>query len=124
MFLQQLVNGLTIGSTYALVTIGFSLIFGILRLMNFANGAVFVLGAYLTLMIYTNVTGNFVIALIGSIILTGCVGFSIDRFALRRLRQKNAPRLAPMITTMGIATIIENFILNFYEFCDIQSSDK
>ncbi len=114
MFLQQLFNGLTIGSTYALVTIGFSLIFGILRLMNFANGAVFVLGAYFTLMIYTRITGNFVIALLASIALTGAVGFCIDRFALRTLRRKRAPRLAPMITTMGIATIIENFILNFF----------
>ena len=70
MIWQQLINGLTIGSTYALVTIGFSLIFGILRLMNFANGAVFVLGAYLTLMIYTRLTSNFVIALIGSILIT------------------------------------------------------
>ena len=114
MFLQQLVNGLTIGSTYALVTIGFSLIFGILRLMNFANGAIFVLGAYMTLMVYTRLTGNFIISLLAGVLLTGLVGFSVDRFALRVLRQKGAPRLAPMITTMGIATIIENFILNFF----------
>lgn len=114
MIWQQLINGLTIGSTYALVTIGFSLIFGILRLMNFANGAIFILGAYLTLMIYTRVTSNFIIALIGSILITGIVGYSVDRFGLRILREKSAPRLAPMILTMGMSTIIENFILNVF----------
>lgn len=113
MLLQQIINGLTIGSTYALVAIGFSLIFGVLRLMNFANGAVYMLGAYLTVVIYSEVVQNFWLALLASILITGFVGFSVDRFALRSLRRKNAPRLAPMITTMGIATFIENAIMVF-----------
>jgi len=113
MFLQQLFNGFTIGSTYALVTIGFSLIFGVLRLMNFANGAIYMLGGYLSVVIFTGVVQNFWIALLGSIIITGIVGFSIDRFALDLLRKKEAPPLAPMITTMGISTCIENMIMVF-----------
>jgi branched-chain amino acid transport system permease protein len=113
MFLQQLFNGFTIGSTYSLVTIGFSLIFGVLRLMNFANGAVYMLGAYLTVMIFSNGIQNFWLALLGSLVITGFVGFSIDHFALDTLRRKNAPDLAPMITTMGIATFIENAIMIF-----------
>jgi branched-chain amino acid transport system permease protein len=113
MFLQQLFNGFTIGSTYALVTIGFSLIFGVLRLMNFANGAVYMLGGYLTVMIFTGIVQNFWFALLGSVVITGFVGFSIDRFALDVLRKKSAPPLAPMITTMGIATFIENAIMIF-----------
>ena len=52
MFLQQLINGITIGSTYALVAIGYSMVFGVLELINFANGAVYMLGGYLTLMLY------------------------------------------------------------------------
>lgn len=114
MLLQQLINGLTIGSTYALVTIGFSLIFSVLKLMNFANGSVFVLGAYFTLGLWTWMGGNVWAALIGSIILTGIVGYSIDRFVLRTLRTKNAPGLAPMITTMGVSTVIENAILIWF----------
>jgi branched-chain amino acid transport system permease protein len=113
MFLQQLFNGFTIGSTYALVTIGFSLIFGVLRLMNFANGAIYMLGAYLTVVVFTGIIQNFWISLLVSIIITGAVGFSIDRFALDILRRKSAPPLAPMITTMGIATFIENAIMVF-----------
>ena len=68
MLLQQLINGLTIGSTYALVTIGFSLIFSVLKLMNFANGSVFVLGAYFTLGLWTWMGGNAWAALLGSIL--------------------------------------------------------
>jgi branched-chain amino acid transport system permease protein len=113
MLLQQLFNGFTIGSTYALVTIGFSLIFGVLRLMNFANGAVYMLGGYLTVIIFTELVQNFWLALLGSVIITGFVGFAIDRFALDTLRKKSAPPLAPMITTMGISTCIENAIMVF-----------
>ena len=61
MFLQQLINGLTIGSTYALVAIGFSMVFGVIKLTNFANGSLYMLGAYLSLMLYL-LTGNFVVA--------------------------------------------------------------
>ncbi len=114
MLLQQLINGLTIGSTYALVTIGFSLIFSVLKLMNFANGSVFVLGAYFSLGLYSLLGGNVWVALLGSMALTGLTGYSIDRFVLRTLRQKSAPGLAPMITTMGVATVIENAILIWF----------
>lgn len=58
MFLQQLINGLTIGSTYALVAIGFSMVFGVIKLTNFANGSLYMLGAYLSLMLYL-LTGIF-----------------------------------------------------------------
>ena len=58
MFLQQLINGLTIGSTYALVAIGFSMVFGVIKLTNFANGSLYMLGAYLSLMLYL-LTGQF-----------------------------------------------------------------
>ena len=70
MFLQQLINGLTIGSTYALVAIGFSMVFGVIKLTNFANGSLYMLGAYLSLMLYL-LTGNFVVAFLLSLILTG-----------------------------------------------------
>jgi branched-chain amino acid transport system permease protein len=81
--------------------------------MNFANGAVYMLGGYLTVIIFTELVQNFWLALLGSIIITGFVGFSVDRFALDILRKKSAPPLAPMITTMGISTCIENAIMVF-----------
>lgn len=110
MFLQQLVNGITIGSTYALVAIGYSLVFGVLRLINFSNGSVYMLGGYISLMLYLAMGGHFSIAFILSIIITGFVGFLVDYVGLRPLRKKNAPRMAGLISTLGIATIIDNAI--------------
>ena len=79
MLLQQIVNGITIGSTYALVAIGFTMVFGVLELTNFANGSLYMLGAYLSLMLYL-ATGNFWISFAGSILLTGLAGFALERF--------------------------------------------
>ena len=114
MLLQQIINGLTIGSTFALVAIGFTMVFGVLQLVNFANGALFMLGAYLTLIFYTAVTGNILTAILISLVLSGLAGYLLDRSALRLLRKQNAPRLSGLITTLGMAMIIENSIMVFY----------
>jgi len=114
MLLEQIINGLTIGSTYALIAIGFSMVFGVLELVNFANGSVYMLGGYITLMVYLGLDGHFFLSFIISIIATGIVGFCLDRFGLRRLRIKKAPKLTGLITTMGIATVIDNVILLFF----------
>ncbi len=110
MFLQQLINGLTLGSTYALVAIGYSLIFSVLELVNFANGSLYMLGGYITLMVYLRTGINFVFALIISLILAGIIGLSVDLFTLRPLRNKNAPRQAFIIATLGVGIIIDNLI--------------
>lgn len=114
MLLEQILNGLTIGSTYALIAIGFSMVFGVLELVNFANGSVYMLGGYITLMVYLGLGGHFFLSFIISVIATGVVGFCLDRFGLRRLRIKKAPKLTGLITTMGIATVIDNVILLFF----------
>lgn len=111
MFLQQLINGITIGSTYALVAIGFTLVFGVLELTNFANGSLYMLGAYLSLVLYSSTKMNFFLAFFLSILLTGAVGYLLDRLALRRLRNKNAPKLTGLITTLGMSMIIDNGIM-------------
>lgn len=100
MFFQQLINGITIGSTYALVSIGFTMVFGVLELTNFANGSLYMLGAYLSLMLYSATGMNAFLAFFISIILTGGVGYLLDRLALRRLRNKKAPKLTGLITTL------------------------
>jgi len=110
MLLQQLVSGLTIGSTYALVAIGYSLIFSVLELINFANGSLYMLGGYITLMIYLSMKANFFLALFISLIIAGIIGFSVDIFALRPLRKKKAPRKAYIISTLGVGIIIDNSI--------------
>ena len=72
------------------------------------------LGGYITLMIYLGLGGHFVLAFILSLILTGVVGFIMDRIVLSRLRAKKAPKLSGLIATMGVATILDNFILLFF----------
>lgn len=114
MFLQQVINGLTIGSTYALVALGYSMVFGVLELVNFANGAVYMLGGFTTLMFYMGTRCNFWLAFLVGIIVTGIVGFCIDRFGLRRLRKKKVPKVTGLITTLGISTVIENFVRVFW----------
>ncbi|MCI8836897.1 MAG: branched-chain amino acid ABC transporter permease [Hungatella sp.] len=110
MLLQQIINGITIGSTYALVAIGFTMVFGVLELTNFANGSLYMLGAYLSLMLYL-ATGNFWVSFAGSIILTGAAGYLIERLALRHLRQKGAPKLSALITTLGMSMLLDNLVM-------------
>lgn len=111
MFFQQLVNGITIGSTYALVAIGYTMVFGVLELINFANGSLYMMGGYIALMVHLAMKGSFVWAFVVAILATGAVGFAIDRFGLRRLRAKKSPKLVGLITTLGMATIIDNSIM-------------
>lgn len=114
MFLQQLINGLTIGSVYALVAIGYTMVFGVLKLVNFANGSVYMFGGYITLMTYLAMRGHFWLCMIFGIVGCGLTGWALDFFGLRVLRKHNAPRLAGLITTMGISMIIDNVILIFF----------
>lgn len=110
MFLQQLLNGIALGSTYALVAIGYSLVFGVLRIINFANGALYMLGAYLVFVLYTAMSGNLAVAVLLALLVTAAMGFMVDFVGLRKLRRDNAPKMSGLISTMGIATVIENVI--------------
>lgn len=112
--LQQLINGLTIGSAYALVAIGFTMVFGVLELVNMANGAFYVLGGYLTLMFLTAFHWNFFLALLASMLITGGLGALMDRVALSPIRRRRASKIAALISTVGIGNAITNFILVFF----------
>jgi len=87
------------------------MVFGVLELTNFANGSLYMLGAYLSLMLYSATGMNAFLAFFISIILTGGVGYLLDRLALRRLRNKKAPKLTGLITTLGMSMIIDNTIM-------------
>lgn len=114
MLIEQLINGLTIGGMYALVAIGYTMVFGVLELVNFAHGSVYMLGGYITLMLYLGVFDNFGIAFLISILLTALVGYGIDFVGLRRLREKKAPKIAALISTLGMSTIIEQAVQIFF----------
>ncbi|HTD35088.1 MAG TPA: branched-chain amino acid ABC transporter permease [Candidatus Elarobacter sp.] len=120
LFLQQLVNGLSLGGIYALIALGYTMVYGIIELINFAHGDVYTLGTFFSLAILTllGVTGIVsgpmlipivLITIFGAMILCGLTGVIVERLAYRRLR--NAPKLAPLITAIGMSFILENVML-------------
>jgi branched-chain amino acid transport system permease protein len=116
-FFQQIVNGLSLGGIYALIALGYTMVYGIIELINFAHGDVYTLGTFFSLAILTGLgvsgemhglplVGVVLVTLIAAMLLCGLTGVLIERLAYRRLR--NAPRLAPLITAIGMSFILEN----------------
>ncbi|WP_432892617.1 branched-chain amino acid ABC transporter permease [Kribbella sp. CA-245084] len=118
-FFQQLVNGLTLGSLYALIAVGYTVVYGIVQLINFAHGEVFMIGAFgaLTtyLLFFNGHTSVWIlpVMIIGAMIASVGTAVLMERVAYRPLR--NAPRLAPLITAIGISVFLQEFIRLFYE---------
>jgi branched-chain amino acid transport system permease protein len=100
---QQLVNALSLGSVYALFALGFTLVFGVLGVINLSHGAVFMLGAYVALQSVTKLAFPLWAALLTAFVVSGVTGLAIDLLVLKPLRRRNAPHLIPMIATIGIA---------------------
>ncbi|HEX9245200.1 MAG TPA: branched-chain amino acid ABC transporter permease [bacterium] len=107
-FLQQLINGISLGSVYALFALGFTLIFGVLEIINLAHAAILAVGALLAYTLFTSLGAGLVIALLGASIGTGVLGVVIDVVAFRPLRTRRAGRLASLITSIGVALILVN----------------
>ncbi len=105
MFLQQLINGIMLGSTYSLVAIGYTLIFGVLNLLHFAHGEVFMLGAFIGLQIVLGLKLGILGAMIGAMAATALVGYLIERVAFRPIKKEYF--LAPLIATIGITIILQ-----------------
>lgn len=117
-FLQQLINGLVLGSVYALVALGYTMVYGILELINFAHGEVTMIGAMIALAVIGSLLGNHVdlpgvvIVLLGvlaAIPLCMALAYFIERVAYRPLR--HAPRLAPLITAIGVSILLQNIAM-------------
>ena len=113
-FLQQVINGLTLGSVYAIVALGYTMVYGIIHLINFAHGEVVMIGAMVAFTVMSWLAANtalppLAIVLIGTgaaIPVCVLVGYVLERFAYRRLR--HAPRLAPLITAIGASIILQH----------------
>lgn len=105
---QQLVNALSLGCMYALFALGFTLIFGVLGVINLSHGAVFMVGAYCALQAVVHLDLPLWAAMIVALLSSGIVGLLIDFLVLRPLRKRDAPHLIPMIATIGVAIIITN----------------
>ncbi len=106
MLAQQIVNAISLGSVYALFALGFTLVFGILGVINLSHGGIFMLGAYAALLLITWFDLPLWIALPAAMVFSGLVGLLIDVLILKRLRRRNAPHLMPMIATIGAAILM------------------
>jgi Branched-chain amino acid ABC-type transport system, permease components len=104
-FAQQLINGISLGSIYALIALGYTMIYGIIKLINFAHGDIYMLGAYMGFVATTMLGLSFVPALIFAMVAAGIAGIIIERVAYRPMR--NAPRIAILITAIGVSFFLE-----------------
>ena len=123
-FIQNLLNGLSIGSVYAVFALGYTLVFSILGIINFAHGAVFTLGAYLTYALAVGQFGlngllagmklpfalPFPLALLVGAVLSGFAGMAVERLAFRPLRERGADALLALVSSLGVALVIVNAV--------------
>ncbi len=105
-FMQQLANGISIGSLYALIAIGYTMVYGILRLINFAHGDIFMMAAYFMVFSMVNFNLPWYVSMVIVIIATIMLGVLIEKVAYRPLR--NAPRMSIMISAIGVSFLLEN----------------
>ncbi|MGH8352732.1 MAG: high-affinity branched-chain amino acid ABC transporter permease LivH [Pseudomonas sp.] len=116
-YLQQLINGLTVGSTYALIAIGYTMVYGIIGMINFAHGEVYMLGSYVAFIVIAGLSMlgldslplMIIAAFAASIIVCSAYGYSIERVAYRPLRGSN--RLIPLISAIGMSIFLQNEVL-------------
>ena len=104
-FAQQLINGVSLGSIYALIALGYTMIYGIIKLINFAHGDIYMLGAYMGFVATTMLGLSFLPALIFAMVAAALAGIFIERVAYRPMR--NAPRIAILITAIGVSFFLE-----------------
>lgn len=121
MSLQQFINGISIGSVYALIAVGFALIFNILKFSNFSHGGVLTVTAYIGYLIATKLNFNFWLMLILTAISGGFIAIIIELLAFRRLRSKGSPLIYYFISSITVGIMLENLISisfssNFYSF--------
>ena len=112
LFLQQLVNGITLGSIYALIAVGYTMVYGVIQLINFAHGEIYMLGAFISFSLLTGLFGvglPFGLAVIVAVLACALAGVLLDVVAYRPLRR--APRLATLITAIGMSIFLQNLAL-------------
>lgn len=114
MFAQQLVNAISLGGVYALFALGFTLVFGVLNVVNLAHGAIFMVGAYAALQAVLLFQLPLLGALGVAVVVTGAAGWLLDRWIFSLLRARRAPHLAPMIATIGLALALNSTIQGLF----------
>lgn len=109
MLLEQIINGLTLGSIYAIVALGYTLVFGVLKIINMGHGEIFMIGAFMGVVVTSILGWPLYVAFIVAILVTAAIGYMMERLALRPLRGKQGvSHLAPLISTIGVSIFLEN----------------
>lgn len=114
-FLGTVINGLALGMAYALIAVGYSLVFGILRLINFAHGAIYAFGAYMVYF-FVSLRIGLLPAILIAILLSGLLALLVDKITLEPLRKKDSMLISNLITTVGVSFIIQNVLSVEYVF--------
>lgn len=119
MFFQQLINGLTVGCVYALIALGYTMVYGILEFINFAHGEIYMLGAYLGIIFLAFFTAigltsysialSLIFTIVLSVVCCSAYGYLMERTAYRPLR--SAPRLSPLISAIGVSIFLQNYVM-------------
>src|SRR5437870_13762590 len=118
-FLQQLINGLTLGSIYGLIAIGYTIVYGIIGMINFAHGEIYMIGAFISIIAFlvlgmagiTYVPLALAIVLLTTMFFTSIYGWAVERIAYRPLR--GSFRLAPLISAIGMSIFLQNYVQLF-----------
>lgn len=113
-FLSQLINGLGVGSIYALVALGYSMVYGIVKLINFAHGDIIMVGSYMLYSLFVLKGAPLPLAMAGSIVFCALDGVLIQRVAYQPLLNKEAPRIALLITAIGVSLFLQNLYQLIY----------
>ncbi|WP_323985052.1 branched-chain amino acid ABC transporter permease [Fusibacter ferrireducens] len=113
LFLQQIINGLSVGSVYALIALGYTMVYGIIKLINFAHGEVMMAGAYFAFVVAISSRFPFPIVLFISMVMAAIVGIVIEKLAYKPLR--NAPRISALITAIGVSLFLQNLTLVIFK---------
>ena len=106
--LQQCINGLQLGAVYALIALGYTMVYGVLRLINFAHGDIFMLGAFIAYYLIAKFAIPIYFVFVITMVLTGCAGFIIEKVAYKPLR--GAPKISLLITAVGVSLFLEYFL--------------
>lgn len=104
-FIQQLVNGLSLGAIYALIALGYTMVYGIIKLINFAHGDIMMVGAFVGYFSLTLLGTNIIVAMLISMVVCAILGVIIEKIAYRPLR--NSTRIAALITAIGVSLFLE-----------------
>ena len=114
MFFQQLINGLAVGSIYALVAVGYSMVYGVLKLINFANNAFMVAGAFLIILFVKTLSLPYWLAIVLALLACGLGAVFMERASLNPIRKKGSAGISALICTVGYSTVITNLLLYIF----------